>query len=122
MTRIWLHGNKVQIDYFTIYFTIYKILSIFAFKLQKLPFILNCETLSEIYLQHNLIQSIDNCFRNLVNIEVLFLNGNQLTDLKNVGHELSYLKYLKNLSKLINYIFNLLNLINNYFLFNSRSI
>lgn len=76
LSRIWLNSNKFQ----------------------TLPFILNCHTLSEIYLQNNLLQTIENCFRNLTNIEVLFLNANQLTDMNSVANELSYLKFLKNLN------------------------
>lgn len=70
------------------------------FQIRHLPFIQNCDSLSEVYLQNNLIQSIEFCFRNLTNISVLFLNMNQLADLKSVANELSYLKYLKILSKL----------------------
>lgn len=63
-----------------------------------MPFIQNCYSLSEIYLQNNLIQSIEHSFRNLYNLSVLFLQGNQLTDLNSAANEISYLKYLKNLS------------------------
>jgi len=64
-------------------------------KIRHLQFIQNCDSLSELYLQNNLIQSIENCFRNLTNISVLYLNMNQLADLENVANELSYLKYLR---------------------------
>lgn len=73
LTRLWLQSNKIR----------------------HLPFIQNCDSLSEIYLQNNLIQSIEYCFRNLTNINTLYLNMNQLADLKSVANELSYLKYLK---------------------------
>ena len=56
------------------------------------------EALSEVYLENNLIQDIKNCFRNLTNVKTLFLNGNQLSDLKGVCEELNYLKAIEKLS------------------------
>ena len=61
----------------------------------------NNEALSEIYLENNLIQDIKTCFRNLTNVKILFLNGNQLSDLKSVCEELNYLKAIEKLSNLI---------------------
>lgn len=71
----------------------------FKIKIKKLAFFQSNEALSEIYLQNNLIQDIRGCFRNLKNIRVLFLNGNQLYNLDHATNELSYLQYLENLSK-----------------------
>ena len=67
-------------------------------KLKRLPFLYKCDSITELYLGDNLLQTIENAFRTLVNINVLFLNGNQLTDLKSTANELSFLKFLKNLS------------------------
>ena len=56
------------------------------------------DTLSELYLQNNLIQSINMCLRTLINLNILFLQGNQISDLDSTANEISYLKFLKNLS------------------------
>ena len=76
LKRLWLQGNK----------------------LKRLPFIFNCHSLSEMYLQNNLLKSVEGFFRDLTNLRVLFLHENQLSDLAKVADELSFLKYLKNLS------------------------
>jgi len=101
LARLWLQSNKVnhlfkkKIGKLIIFS-----FNLFVFeKIRQLPFIQNCDSLSEIYLQNNLIQTIEYCFRGLTNISVLYLNMNQLFDLKSVANELSYLKYLKILSK-----------------------
>ncbi|RNA09513.1 Leucine-rich repeat-containing 72 [Brachionus plicatilis] len=75
-----------------------KILWLQSNQLKTLPFIQNCFTLTEIYLQNNLIQSVENMFRNLYNLNVLFLQTNQITDLNLTVKELSYLKHLRNLN------------------------
>ena len=95
LSRLWLQSNKVSpsLDPLSLSLPLNA-----SFQLQKLPFLLNCDCLTELYLQHNLIQSIEHCFRGLTNIEVLFLNANQLTDLKATAHELSFLKFLRNLN------------------------
>ncbi|CAF0963981.1 unnamed protein product [Brachionus calyciflorus] len=87
-----------------------KILWLQSNKLKALPFIQNCYTITELYLQDNLIQSIENTFRNLYNLNVIFLQANQITDLNTTVDELSYLKHLKNL----NLFNNPISLENNY--------
>lgn len=77
LTRVWLHSNC----------------------LRELSFIQNSYALSELYLQFNLIKSIGGCLRNLTNLKVLLLHGNEIFDLKTTVKELGHLRDLRNLSK-----------------------
>ena len=77
LTRVWLHSNR----------------------LRELSFIQNSYALSELYLQFNLIKSIGGCLRNLTNLKVLLLHGNEIFDLKTTVKELGHLRDLRNLSK-----------------------
>lgn len=76
LKRLWLQANKFK----------------------RLPFLLNCHSISEIYLQNNLLKSVDQLFRHLKNLKLLFLHENELSDLNEVANELSYLKNLQNLN------------------------
>ncbi len=96
---VWLHSNKVKIPRFINKFNVGFSYLFVVEKIQKLDFLKDCLSISEIYLQNNFIQSIDFCLRELLNLKVLCLQGNQLVNLENVANELSYLKDLRNLSK-----------------------
>jgi Leucine-rich repeat (LRR) protein len=74
------------------------------FKLKRLPFLQASYNISELYLQDNLLRSVDNYLRPLTNLKILFLQGNQLDNLNNAAQELSYLKCLNNLSNYIYFI------------------
>jgi Leucine-rich repeat (LRR) protein len=106
LSKLWLQKNRVCQDFSLFFSNLYDVFSTWytLLKIQKLDFLKTNENLTELYLQNNLIQDVDGSFRNLRYLKILFLHGNQLTNIESVTNELSYLQYLENLSKQIKFL------------------
>ncbi|KAK3731471.1 hypothetical protein QZH41_013648, partial [Actinostola sp. cb2023] len=78
LQRIWLNGNE------------FRRLNCFRTNFQ----------LTEVYLQNNLILEINGTLQHLRCLEVLMLNGNQLTKLTDVVHEFRAMQKLRDLKVL----------------------